>query len=218
MLTKRRRSEDSGARPVMSLRQEKAGRLPWATASSASEMAAIAGSMSSSVVFPSRRPSIDCEIAPRTPRNVGSAESVPRNGSALMSWASVAPHLIDREEQHAIAGEEGAAVGPDDGAEEVRSRLKRFGERGRGLFGGFRGCCVDDSGDEVGPLREFRVELDLLLAPGQRTREQLAAVGRDRDVARDIAGGKRRYDDEACDDKPSGRGSRRERSARLLRR
>src|SRR5208337_5454736 len=57
-------------------------------------------------------------------------------------------------------------------------------------------------GDEVGPLRKIRVKLDLLLAPGQRTREQLAAVGRDRDVARDIAAGERCEDDVTRDDEP----------------
>ena len=87
MLTNRRSSEGSGGWPVISRRQEKAGCLPCATPSRASAIAVTAGLMPSSVVFPKRTPSIDCESAPRTPCRVGSAASVPRKGSALISCA-----------------------------------------------------------------------------------------------------------------------------------
>ena len=87
MFTNRRSSDGSGARPVISLRQEKAGRLPSARRSRASAIAVTAGLRSSSVDFFRRTPSIDCDRAPRTPRNVGSAASVPRKGSALINSA-----------------------------------------------------------------------------------------------------------------------------------
>ena len=87
MLTNRRRSDGSGARPEISRRQEKAGCWPCSTFSSASAMPETAGSMSSNVVFLSRTPSSDCEIAPRIPRKVGSRASVPKKGSALINWS-----------------------------------------------------------------------------------------------------------------------------------
>ena len=121
MLTKRRRSEVSGSRPVMSLRQEKDGRSPRRTASSAPAMAAIAGFMSSSVVFPSRRPSVDCEMAPSTPRKLGSAASVPRNGSALMSWA--VSRLTSSTERNSTPLR--AKKGPPSGRVTVRMRSVR---------------------------------------------------------------------------------------------
>ena len=87
MFTNRRNSDGSGARDVISFRQEKGGRLPSARRSRASAIAVTAGLRSSSVVFFRRSPSIDCEMAPRMPRNVGSAASVPRKGSALINAA-----------------------------------------------------------------------------------------------------------------------------------
>ncbi len=85
MLTNRRRSDGSGARPEISRRQEKVGCLPCSTFSRVSAIATTAGRISSSVVFLSRTPSSDCEMAPRIPRSVGSRASVPRKGSALIS-------------------------------------------------------------------------------------------------------------------------------------
>ena len=87
MSTKRRSSEGFGARPVISLRHEKAGLSPFARRSRASAMATTAGLRSSSSAFPRRTPSIDCDKVRRTPRSVGSAASVPRKGWALISSA-----------------------------------------------------------------------------------------------------------------------------------
>ena len=56
--------------------------------------------------------------------------------------------------------------------------------------------------DQVGPLREQLVELDLLLAPRERTRQELAAVGVDGDVARDVAAGENRRDEKGGNDDP----------------
>ena len=82
MLTNRRSSEGLAARPAISVRHENAGVLPFASASSASPIAASAGRMSSSLARPSRTPSSDCDSVRTTPRSVGSAASVPRNGCA----------------------------------------------------------------------------------------------------------------------------------------
>ena len=46
------------------------------------------------------------------------------------------------------------------------------------------------------------IELLLLLAPGERARQKLVAVGVDGDVARDIAEGEDRRDEEARNDEP----------------
>ena len=66
----------------------------------------------------------------------------------------------------------------------------------------FRGRRVDDRDDQVGPLREQRIELDLLLAPRERARQELAAVGVDGDVARDVAAGEDRRDEKGGNDHP----------------
>ncbi len=84
ILMKRRSSEDSGVRPVINLRQENAEYFPPDRVSSASAISVSAGLRSSSFVLPRRNPSIDWDNVRRTPRNVGSAESVPRNGCAPM--------------------------------------------------------------------------------------------------------------------------------------
>ena len=87
IVTKRRSSDGSGARPVISLRQEKAGSSPFARSSKASAMAASAGLRLSSVAFPRCTPSIDSDNVRRTPRSVGSAARVPRKGCAVISSA-----------------------------------------------------------------------------------------------------------------------------------
>ena len=66
----------------------------------------------------------------------------------------------------------------------------------------FRRRRVDDRDDQVGPLREQRIELDLLLAPRERARQELAAVGVDGDVAHDVAAGENRGDEKGGNDHP----------------
>jgi len=202
MFTKRRKSDGSGARPVISLRQEKAGSFPVSRSSKASAMATRAGLMSSSFDFPRRTPSIDCDKVRRTPRSVGSAERVPRKGLGADQFAGVAAHFLDAEEENAVAGEELTAVRTADAADHLRTRRKVARERSRCLVGGFGRRGVDDGNDLIGSLREGPVEHDLLLAPGQRAREKLAAVGVDGEMARQVARRKGRHEQEAQDDEP----------------
>ena len=110
----------------------------------------------------------------------------------LDQFVHIAPQVIDAEKQDSVAGEEFAAVRPSDGAEEIRLRGQRFGQRVRRFVGAFRCRPVDDRDDQIGPLREQRIELDLLLAPGERARQELVAVGVDGDMARDVAAGDNR--------------------------
>ena len=114
----------------------------------------------------------------------------------------VLAHVVDAEEQDAVAGEEFAAVRPADGADHICLRGERRDQRIRRLVGPFRRRRVDDRDDQVGPLREQRIELDLLLAPGERARQELAAVGVDGDVARDVAAGEDRGDEKGGNDDP----------------
>ena len=72
----------------------------------------------------------------------------------------------------------------------------------RSLVGRFRRRRVDDRDDQVGPLREQLIELDLLLAPRELARQEMAAVGVDGDVARDIAAGEDRRDEKGRNDDP----------------
>ena len=115
--------------------------------------------MSSSVVLPWRTPSIDCEIAPRTPRSVGSAARVAKERLGLDELGRVAPHFVDGEEKDAVASEELAAVGPADGADDVLAIRQRFRQRRRRLLRAFRGCRVEDGDDAVGSLGEQRIQL-----------------------------------------------------------
>ena len=136
------------------------------------------------------------------PRSVGSAASVPRNGSRLDQLRHVAPHFVDALEEDAVL----AKNSPPSGRATVRItsdlRGKRIDQRGGRLVGCFRRRRVDDRDDPVGPLREEPIELLLLLAPGERARQELIAVGVDGDMARDIAEGEDRRDEEARNDQP----------------
>ena len=99
----------------------------------------------------------------------------------------VALHVVEAAEENAVAGEERAAVGPAHGADHVRLGRERVRQRRGRLFGALGRRRVDDRDDPVGPLGEERVEPVFLLAPGERARQELAAVGVDGDMARDVA-------------------------------
>ena len=188
MFTNRRRSEGSGARPVISLRQEKAGIFPCARSSSASASAVSAGLRSSSFAFPRRTPSSDCDSVRNTPRSVGSAASVPRKGCAEMRSAVVRSNLVDTEEEDAVALEELAAIGTADRSDHIRARRKRIHQRIGGIIGGLRRRRVDDRNDLIDALWKCRIEHPLLLAPRQRARQELVAVGGDDEMPCKIAG------------------------------
>ena len=114
----------------------------------------------------------------------------------------VAPHVVDAEEENAVAGEELAAVRPGDGADHVRPVGERVDQRVRRLVRRFRRRPVDDDDHQVRPLREELIELLLLLAPGQRARQELARVCVDGDVARDVDASQDRCDEEGGNDDP----------------
>ena len=120
----------------------------------------------------------------------------------LDQFIHVALKVGDAEEEDAVAGEEFAAVRPGDGADHILAGGERLDQRVRRFVRRFRRLRVDDRDDQVGALREQPVELDLLLAPGKRTRQELARVGVDGDVARDIDAGERRRDEEGGNDDP----------------
>ena len=133
-------------------------------------------------------------------RRIGGEGSEERLG--LDQLGHVALHVVDAAEQNAVAREELAAVRPGHGADHVRLCRERVGQRRSRLFGALGGRRVDDRDDPVGPLGEELVELDLLLAPGERARQELAAVGVDGDVARKIEASEDRRDEEARNDEP----------------
>ena len=92
-------------------------------------------------------------------------------------------HFLGAQEEQAVAGEEGSAVGAAGAPEEVGSDRQPLVD-GRGcLLGQLRRGAVDDDGDEVGTLRERGVEGRFALAPGQLGRDQLGAVGVDGEAA-----------------------------------
>ena len=102
----------------------------------------------------------------------------------MINWSMFLRRSSTLRNKTPFAGEEFAAVRPADGADDIRLRGQRLDQRVRRLVGRFRRRRVDDGDDQVGPLRKERIELDLLLAPRERTRQELAAVGVDGDVAR----------------------------------
>ena len=81
---KRRSSRGSGARPMISVRHEKFGSCPALIESSASANAARGRARSSNLICPRRTPSSTSDSASITPRNDGSAASVPSSGCAAM--------------------------------------------------------------------------------------------------------------------------------------
>ena len=183
MLTNRRSSEGSGACPVISLRQEKAGCFP-----SCNEIESVGdrGHRRPHILerrlfepHPLERLRDSAEDAAQ--RRIGGERA--EEGLRLDQFAHVAPHFVDALEEDAVAGEEFAAVGPADRPDHVRPSGKRLGQSGGRLVGCFRRRRVDDRDDPVGPLREVFIELHLLLAPGERARQKLAAVGVDGDMA-----------------------------------
>ena len=114
----------------------------------------------------------------------------------------IASHFVDGLEENAVAREELAPVRPGHGADQVRLRRQRIGQRRGRLLGCFRRRRVYYRDDPIGPLREKVVEPHLLLAPGERARQELAAVGVDGDVAREIDAGENGHDKEARNHEP----------------
>ena len=161
-----------------------------------------AGLMSSSVVFLSRTPSSDCEMAPRTPRSVGSAASVPKKGSALISSSMLRCTSATLRNRIPLRAKNSPPSGRVDGADHVLPVGQRADQRVRRLVGRFRRRPVDDGDHEVSPLGKELIELFLLLAPGQRARQQLARVGVDGDMARDVDAGEDGGDQEGGNDDP----------------
>ena len=154
MLTKRRSSDGFGARPVMSLRQEKAGLFPLRQ-----KLKRVGdGDEGGPQIFELRFSPADALDRLRqgaknaAQRRVGGKRAEKRLG--LDQLGGVAAHLVDREEEDAVPCEKLAAIGSPDGADHLRARRKVVHQRIRRLIGGFRRRAVDDGDDEVGPLGE----------------------------------------------------------------
>ena len=202
MLTNRRSSEASGAWPVISRRQEKAAMLSFGD-----EVERVGDGGHRRLHVLERR-LLQAQALDRlrdraedaAQRRIGGQGSEER--LSLDQLRHVALHVVDAAEQNAVAGEELAAVGPGHGADHVRLGRERVGQRRGRLFRALGRRRVDDRDDPIGPLGEEVVKLDLLLAPGERARQELAAVGVDGDVARKIEAGEDRRDEEARNDEP----------------
>ena len=123
-------------------------------------------------------------------------------GLGLDQLGHVASHFVDGLEENAVAGEELAPVRSGHGADRVRLGRERVGQRRGRLFRALGRRRVDDRDDPIGPLGEEVVKLDLLLAPGERARQELAAVGVDGDVAGKIEASEDRRDEEPRNDEP----------------
>ena len=152
--------------------------------------------------FPTRTPSIDCEIAPRTPCSVGSAASVPRKGSALINCAiSLRTSSTDLKRMPLRAKNS-----PPSGRVTVRIRSD-CGASASASAAAASSAASGVVASTTAMIRSVRcgksvVEPHLLLAPGERARQELAAVGVDRDVAREIDAGENGHDEEARNDEP----------------
>ena len=97
-------------------------------------------------------------------------------------------HIGDRQEQHAFAAEEIAALGHAHRLEEVRHRREPLGQRVGRIGCEIGRLGVDDDREEIDVLREGAVHLGLALAPRQVRRDELVGVGVDADVARGVIG------------------------------
>ena len=135
MLTNRRRSEGSSARPESSLRQEKAGCWPCSTFSSASAMR---GDRRLDV-FERRffEPNAFERLRDGAEDPAQSRIEGERSEERLRldQLIHVLTHVVDAEEQDSVAGEEFAAVRPADGADHIRLRRQRLDQRIRRLVG-----------------------------------------------------------------------------------
>ncbi len=94
-----------------------------------------------------------------------------------------------RQEQQAVALEEGAAVGPVDDGEKLGILLQPRRQRRGRLFRQLGREGVDDDRDLVGLHGKGPVEGRLMLAPGKVRGEELDGVGVDGEVMRRIAEG-----------------------------
>ena len=202
MLTNRRRSDCSGARPEIRRRHEKAGCWPRSTPF---QRVGDRGDRRPNVferrfLEPHALERLRNGAKHAAQRRIGGKRAQER--LRLDQLVHVALHLSDAEEQDSVAGEEFAPVRPGDGADHVFPVGQRADQRVRRLVGCFRRRPVDDGDHEVGPLGKELIELFLLLAPGQRARQQLARVGVDGDMARDVAACEDSGDQEGGNDDP----------------
>src|SRR5262249_5736915 len=76
-------------------------------------------------------------------------------------------HLVQTEEEDAVALEELAAIRAVDTADQVRPGPKLMQQRIRRLIGGLRRGRIDNCDDLVNPLRKPGIQDHLLLTPWQ---------------------------------------------------
>ena len=95
-------------------------------------------------------------------------------------------HLVQTEQEDAVALEEFATVGTADAADHVRTRGKPVNQDLGGVIGAFRRTRIDDRNDLVDPLRKSIVEHLLLLPPCERAGQELFAVSDDGEMPREI--------------------------------
>jgi hypothetical protein len=95
-------------------------------------------------------------------------------------------HLVERQQEQAVALEEGAALRQPHGADVARVLPQPGRQRGGRLVGQFRRRGVDHRHDGVGLPGEGRVERGPLPPPLEVGGEQLRRVGGDGEVAPDV--------------------------------
>ena len=98
-------------------------------------------------------------------------------------------HLIDAQEEQAVAGEEGTAVGTADGLEQIGACGDASGELGARPLGQLGRGAVDDDRDQVGAFGKSRVEDGVALPPRHVRSDEFGAVGVDGECARVVKRG-----------------------------
>src|SRR3984893_10410642 len=101
-----------------------------------------------------------------------------------------------------MALEDLAAIGTADATDHVRPRRKPIRKRIGGIIGSLRCGRIDYRNYLVNPLRKGSIEHHLLLAPWQRARQELFAVGGNGEMPREIARRDYCQEQEAQDHRP----------------
>ncbi len=104
-------------------------------------------------------------------------------------------HLLELfgiEQQQALPGQKGRRVGPADGAEMRMVHRERRRQAGGRRLCLFRFLGVDDRDQQIGKLRELRIEGQGPLPPGQALGKHLVGIGADAQVVGRIEAGEPR--------------------------
>ncbi len=100
-----------------------------------------------------------------------------QQGSSLHEATRRRPGIFHRQEQQALALEEGASGGPTHGPEKIPPLLQGSNQPVGRVIRQFGSGAIDHNDGQVNQLRKGRIEGELSLPPVQSLRNQLPSIG-----------------------------------------